>query len=318
MMNIERACFLLDIPPDELYDPCTGILDRDRIKRQYRTQSLRLHPDKNPAPDAAEQFQCMNEAYVYISNISSDSESETLWEWFQNGCVSLPGNLSKSTLYFDFSLEEHVVKWMDQQDKDTLLRMHELLSHPIITRNMDQKNKNKMLCILRSALDRIQSLLGASLKSKCSRDQTIVLRPTLADVLNDQVFRLVVQENTYWIPLWVEELVYDRVDHDLIVQCIPELPSNVVVDDNQHLYVSCEYSISHDIWGHNTLVVVIPSPQKEQLLRYPINVSKIRITHLPQKILLSTRGIPRAHPDKNNVYDVSRRGSIFAWVTLTP
>lgn len=142
----------------------------------------------------------------------------------------------------------------------------------------------------------------------------MVLRPTLSDILQDQVFRLVVEEKTYWIPLWVEELVYDLgQNHELIVQCVPDLPSNVVVDEiYHHLYVSCVFSISNDVWGHDELVVAI------ELLRYTIKVSQLRITPLPQKILLSTHGIPRANPDKNNVYDVSRRGSIYAWITLTP
>ena len=150
------------------------------------------------------------------------------------------------------------------------------------------------------------------MKSKCSRDQTKILRPTLSELLNDQVFRLVVEENTYWIPLWVEELVYDLGDHDLIVQCVPDLPSNVAVDDHQNLYIACVFSITNDVWGHDVLTVIVDA------ISYSINVSQLRITSLPQKILLSTRGIPRTNPDKNNVYDVSRRGSVFAWITLTP
>ena len=293
-MDINTACFLLDISPDELYDPCTGNLDHDRLKRQYRSQSLRLHPDKNPAPDASERFQCMHEAYVYISTLEPDHGNNwtTLWTWLQEGC------------------EEHIAQWIDRQDKDTLFRMHELLSHPMVVRQIGSLRNSP----LRTALDHIHSLLGISLKSKCSRDQTMVLRPTLSDILQDQVFRLVVEEKTYWIPLWVEELVYDLgQDHELIVQCVPDLPSNVVVDEiYHHLYVSCVFSIINDVWGHDELVVAI------ELLSYTIKVSQLRITPLPQKILLSTHGIPRANPDKNNVYDVSRRGSIYAWITLTP
>jgi len=78
-MNRNTACFLLDISADDIYDPCTGKMDRDRLRRQYRIQSLRLHPDKNPAPDAVEQFQRMNDAYIWLSETdrSETSLSET-------------------------------------------------------------------------------------------------------------------------------------------------------------------------------------------------------------------------------------------------
>ena len=328
-MNIKTACFLLDISPDELYDPGTGHIDANRLRRQYLIQSLRLHPDKNPAPDAAEQFQRMRDAYLWASSrapsassrapsassrapsassrapsasarsgptdIEDDDEdpyttASTLWSWFQEGC------------------EDRVSQWIDRQDKDTLHRIHEWLSHPVLVQHMARYKQDSVLHILHSL---VQSTLQSTLQSKCSRDQTIVLHPSLANIVNDQVFRLVVHNQTYWIPLWVEELVYDQGDHDLIVQCNPVLPSNVVVDDS-HLYVYREYSITKDVWGHHTLDVAIDGIEPS----FHIPVSKLRITHLPQKILISTHGIPRTNTEK--VYDVSRRGSIFALITLIP
>lgn len=324
-MDRNTACFLLDISPDDIYDPCTGEMDRDRLRRQYHTQSLRLHPDKNPAPDAGEQFQRMHEAYIWLSEttrsetfmgnkneMGTESRMEamtTLWTWFQDGC------------------QERLAQWIQRQDKETLFRLHTILSMPSV---LPQNNQ------VRGALQHIQSLLASSLKTKCSRDQRTVLRPTLSDVLSDQVFRLVVEDKTYWIPLWVDELVYDLGDREWIVQCIPTLPSNVVVDErHKHIYVHCVWSIAKDIWGKQEMDVVIDTcpapavrsdsdnisyvslpPSATSSVRYSVRVSQLRITPHPQKILLSTRGI--AHTASDNIYDVSRRGSVFACITLIP
>jgi len=346
-MNRNTACFLLDISADDIYDPCTGKMDRDRLRRQYRIQSLRLHPDKNPAPDAVEQFQRMNDAYIWLSetdrsetSLSETDRSETgksetgksetgmgnknemgtemgtdamttLWTWFQDGC------------------QERLAQWIQRQDKETLFRLHTILSMPSFLPENNQ---------VRGALQHIQSLLASSLKTKCSRDQRRVLRPTLSDVLSDQVFRLVVEDQTYWIPLWVDELVYDLGDRELVVQCIPTLPSNVVVDErHKHIYVHCVWSIAKDIWGKQEMDVVIDTrptpdpadqsdsdnlpcvplpPSATSSIRYSVRISQLRITSHPQKILLSTRGIPCTISD--HIYDVSRRGSIFACITLVP
>ena len=363
-MNRNTACFLLDISPDDIYDPCTGKMDRDRLRRQYRIQSLRLHPDKNPAPDAVEQFQRMNDAYIWLSETSRSetgkSETDrsetsmgmgnknemgtetrtetmtTLWTWFQDGC------------------QERLAQWIQRQDKETLFRLHTILSMPSFLPANERKIHTDFAREdpsaystgrrpggydqVRGALQHIQSLLASSLKTKCSRDQRRVLRPTLSDVLSDQVFRLVVEDQTYWIPLWVDELVYDLGDRELVVQCIPTLPSNVVVDErHKHIYVHCVWSIAKDIWGKQEMDVVIDTrptpdpadqsdsdnlpcvplpPSATSSIRYSVRISQLRITSHPQKILLSTRGIPCTISD--HIYDVSRRGSIFACITLVP
>jgi hypothetical protein len=58
---------------------------KDEIKRAYRRLALMYHPDRNRAPDAAERFREINEAYRVLSGMErppaepGPAEREAAW-----------------------------------------------------------------------------------------------------------------------------------------------------------------------------------------------------------------------------------------------
>ena len=46
--------------------------DQQQIKKQYRKLAMRLHPDKNPSPEAKSLFIKITEAYNYLSAQTSN------------------------------------------------------------------------------------------------------------------------------------------------------------------------------------------------------------------------------------------------------
>jgi hypothetical protein len=54
-MNLEKACRLLDITPDEIHSPC--------LKKKYKHKCLRYHPDKK---GDKEKFIELQEAYEFL------------------------------------------------------------------------------------------------------------------------------------------------------------------------------------------------------------------------------------------------------------
>jgi hypothetical protein len=56
-MNLERACFLLDISPKEIHTPI--------LKKKYRSKCLRLHPDKRGDKTS---FIELKDAYEFLCN----------------------------------------------------------------------------------------------------------------------------------------------------------------------------------------------------------------------------------------------------------
>lgn len=57
-MNIRDCYHILNVPQG------AGL---DEVKRAFRKQAFKLHPDLNPSPDAADRFRRLNEAYVILS-----------------------------------------------------------------------------------------------------------------------------------------------------------------------------------------------------------------------------------------------------------
>jgi molecular chaperone DnaJ len=62
-MNLQDCRRILRVPPG------AGL---DEVKAAFRKLAFRLHPDLNPAPDAAEKFRELNEAYVLLSHSLKD------------------------------------------------------------------------------------------------------------------------------------------------------------------------------------------------------------------------------------------------------
>ncbi len=53
-----------------------GATEED-IKRSFRKLAFSMHPDLNPSPDAAKKFRELNEAYVFLRNVTNNSSGKT-------------------------------------------------------------------------------------------------------------------------------------------------------------------------------------------------------------------------------------------------
>jgi len=75
------------------------------------------------------------------------------------------------------------------------------------------------------------------------------LKPSLDDVMGDNVFKHTLNENdVIYIPLWHNELVYDNSGNDFIVRVTPKLPSNNYwIDEDNNLHQKVEYTL-YELW----------------------------------------------------------------------
>jgi curved DNA-binding protein CbpA len=68
-MNIQDCQRILNVSPK------AGL---DEVKAAFRKLAFCLHPDLNPAPDAAEKFRQLNEAYVLLTRTIADDPTERM------------------------------------------------------------------------------------------------------------------------------------------------------------------------------------------------------------------------------------------------
>ena len=261
------------------------------LKRQYRIKALRDHPDKNTSPDANEQFRMVRDAYEYLSDYNSPIENlsyvDMLKEFLNTKSPVVHIIISK----LSHMCEDKAFRFINSIDKLILMDIYKLL---IANR--------EILNVPDIFIEEIRKILIS--KTKC--DERILLNPSLDDLWKDNLYKLVIDERTYLIPLWHHELVYDNSGCDLHVKCNPILPDNVEIDEDNNLIVSLECKVS-DLMQVNLVNVLVGDRG------FSFRADELRMIKSQQLVRMGV-GISRIKP--KNVYDVSARGDIIFDIKL--
>jgi len=188
--------------------------------------------------------------------------------------------------------EENAITFIETIDKQALIDIYKLLI----------ANK-EILHIPESLIDEIKRILIMRTNS----DERIILNPSLDDLMCDNLYKLIVNERTYLIPLWHQELIYDNSGCDLYVKCIPILPNNIIIDEMNNLIVSLQYNIS-ELLNKDIINFCIGGNE------YSIKSKELKVV-TKQQIVFMGSGISRIN--QKNVYDVRTRGDIILDIKLT-
>ena len=285
-----EACRILEINKDDI--------NIDNVKRQYRLKALYYHPDKNPSIDAKERFQEVLESYEFlchrIDNKSANNKGNPVdykhfvSQFFKNiiegvNQEELLYSVLKKTV---FLCEEKALDSLEGLEKNTLIKLYEIY----------QKNK-ECLHLKEDFIERVKELIN----NKIEKDECIILKPNIDDLLKDNVYKLTVEDHTFMVPLWHNELVYDNSGSDIYVKCSPTLDDNIEIDSKNNIYVYIRSTIDK-IWCDDELLVNIGSQQ------YFIKRDELHMKS-NQQYTLKGRGISKIN--YNNMYDVSRRSDII-------
>ena len=256
------------------------------LKRQYRIKALRYHPDRNSSPDANEQFRLVRDAYEYLSDHNSPmdnlSYADLLKEFLNTKSPIIHIIISK----LSHMCEDNVVRFINSIDKLILMDIYKLLI-----------SNREILYIPEVFIEEIRKILIT--KTQC--DERIILNPSLDDLWNDNLYKLILDDRTYLIPLWHHELVYDNSGCDLYVKCNPILPDNVEIDENNNLIVSLEYK-ALDLMQVDLVNVLIGDRG------FSFRTDELRMLKR-QRVVRIGMGISRIK--SKNIYDVSSKGDII-------
>jgi len=318
-MDIKQALEILEI---DLNSVKLTNLTHEYLRKKYHKLALINHPDKN---GDTVKFQQINEAYEYLSkelhiingfkNVSSNTSqfpysttgeglsSSNRYIYFLSVFIEsiIQGNYKdviKSVIkeivtgYKQLSLE----KIFEELDKDSALEVYSFIC----------KYKH-ILYISNETLEFVSLLINQKYKN----DRVFILNPSLRDLLENNIFKLYVDDRLYLVPLWHNELYFDSPEGDIIVICNPELPTNILLDEDNNIYIEKEINASTELLDliKNNGFVSLTIGEKS----FSIPVSQLCMKK-DQIYKMKGQGISQV--SENDIYNVSCRSDIIVKIRI--
>lgn len=308
-MNYKEAFEILEI---DLSIVSVNDISAEYLKKQYRKLALKNHPDKNNnTAESTTKFQQIHEAYEYLRRECKHLPDDGLE----------PADEPISSLYFDIltgfmktmfagTYDDVLTKIVndiivagkkissrlfDGLDKETALNVYTFLS-----------NNRTVLHLSQEMLDIIREVVV----KKYDNIEVYRLNPSISDLMNNNLYKLYVNDALYLVPLWYNESYFDGSGCEIIVICEPELPNGITIDDDNNIYVETV------IYAYRDLVTLILEDESIQVdigeKKFKIPVSQLQMKQ-EQYYRIKNEGISKI---KKDMCDVSEKSDIMVKINI--
>jgi len=305
----------------------------EELNKRFRILALRLHPDKNGnTPEATAAFQELNAAYRLLlpgandrtnkysgADADADADANADIETYSNIFMNFMKSLFRSErnprqddadgvnpilldllhrIVHDYA-SGSVNAALDSLDPSVLFQLYDTLEQYNAAVSMDA---------------RVFEEITRTLREKMQKNNIIVLRPSLKDVLQNNISVLQYEGQTFYVPLWHSELHY-RVDDSgkqLIVKCVPVLPDHMSIDANNELRIDVRADI-RELLNRSGGVLRIPLYDDECV---ELKVGDLHIKS-GQIIVLQNNKFGISLICSNDIYEVKNKAPIRVCVQLT-
>jgi curved DNA-binding protein CbpA len=228
-----------------------------KLKKQYHKLALQYHPDKNGnTKESNEKFKKIQEAYSYLKNelqfIDQDNENNNenenkgsnfenqnmqymdILHLFVKGIFQGKYNdiISKILPEIISGCKNISLKFFEDLDKDTSVYIYNFLS-----------KHRSILHLKDSILETIREIV----EQKFENVLIYKLNPTIYDLMNNNIYKLYVNDEFCYVPLWESETYFDISGCEVIVFCEPELPENITIDEYNNIHITREISILEEL-----------------------------------------------------------------------
>jgi len=286
------------------------------LTKKYRRLALKNHPDKNGNTlESNEKFKKINEAYNFLKNemkhlnskdfdIESESESEydlnsslyvDILKSFMKSVFERKYNEVLSKIVNDIIIagKQISIKIFDDLDKDTTTTIYNFLS-----------NNRSVLHLSQEVLDIIRTVV----LKKYDNVQVYKLNPSIDDLLNNNLYKLYINNTLFLVPLWYNECYFDNSGCEIIVICDPELPEGVEIDEENNIYIEKCIENNNLFNLINDGVLKFNIGKKE----YDILLSNLYIKR-EQIYRIKNEGISKV---KKDIYNVSEKSDIVVKIII--
>ena len=213
----DRALNILNIDADRPYDDAI-------IRKQYHRLALKYHPDKNKDPAANARFQEINAAYRYLQGTSNNTNVE-----YKTILLSFLRSILKNEIQYRFIYS--IIELIQKMCTERIHEIFDKISYPVLSKIYLVLDKYRdVLHLSDEVMDMIRNyLLNKERETATATDtatadanesdsdedaepEYIVILPSLENLLLDNVYVLHKYGEKYIIPLWIDELTYERSD----------------------------------------------------------------------------------------------------------
>lgn len=290
-MDFNKACINLN-----LISP----FSQEQLKKQYRIMALKNHPDKHPTKVEyyTEKFKEIGQSYDFLNNTPTNS-SEIIDDY-----NDLFVNFLSTIFTNNYSDVQDILQTIINDCQNLSIKLFADMEKEKAIKIFEFINKfQHILYISSSTVEKIKNIINEKMKN----DNIIILNPWLEDLINDNVYVLNFENEKYYVPLWHDEVYYKHKGNDLVIKCIPDLPENISLDNDNNIIIEIVYPIK--ILFHDEYI-------DYQLGKecYSIPIDKLKIKK-KQLYVLKKKGISSIN--NNNIYDNSNKSDIIFVINLT-
>jgi len=306
---------------------------QEQIKKQYRIMALRYHPDKNREnkEKAVEQFQNIYSAYEFLlrektegyvldgSIFEESLDFDNLLRHFLDTVFDDENIIFKKILMILIPKIINIIKSIRVSDISKIRSILEPIDRSILGKIGDFFNKYAMIFEgfdienLSNILSNLSNSNSISLQNKdISKTESsepynhILLHPLLEDLFQNNIYRCMEHGETLLIPLWHHELLYDLCGCEILVECYPILPENIIIDDKNNIHVELEYGIM-ELWFLDNIEFELG---REKFL---IERKSLKMVE-KQTIILKGKGISQIN--EMNIYSIEQKSDIYVYITI--
>ena len=219
----------------------------NELKKYYHIQCLIYHPDKNNTDvNATLTFQTINCAYNVLRELllnngdtNSDTNSDTNGDYnnllltFINFIVKYYAsneNITQDINNFKINANIHIKALLttlfDNFSITILEDLYFYLLKYIKVKTYDANDANETI------YNAIIEIIKTILEEKLSNHSIYILSPNLLNLFNSDIYKLQINDEIIYIPLWHNELKFENN----IIKIEPLLDTNIIIDSNNNIH----------------------------------------------------------------------------------